>query len=171
MTADDYERFRNVITGMARMFEREVDAQLLDLYWLALRSWPLDEFENTAAHLLGTCRFMPRPVDFNECRQAQLPTAGEAWAQVLDCVKRSDYRRGITPGGAIDAAVQAVGGFAVIGFTDEEKLGFVERRFSEAYKDAQKVTATREHLPKQITKQEAPKVMAMISARTGYVPR
>ena len=171
MTADDYERFRNVITGMARMFEREVDAQLLDLYWLALRSWPLAEFELTAAHLLGTCRFMPRPVDFNETRQAQLPTAGEAWAQVLECVKRSDYRRGITPGGHIDSAVQAVGGYAAIGFTDEDKLAFAERRFAEAYKDAQRVTAVREHLPKQITKQEAPKIMAQIAARTGYVRR
>lgn len=170
MTPVDYERFRAVITGMARLYDKEVDATLLDIYWLALLSWPVEEFEAVAASLIGSAVFMPKPAEFNAARLAAQPTAGEAWMQVLDCVKRSEYRRGKTPGGHIDHAVQAIGGWQVIGFTDEDKLGFVERRFAEAYRESQKVSSLREHVPKAIAKDEAKVALARITQRTGYVP-
>jgi hypothetical protein len=134
MQRTDFERFRAVMTGMAKLYERELDAPLLDAYWLSLRDWDLAQFEAAAAYLMQTCEFMPRPAAFTKLREASRPSAGESWARVLEHIKGA-YRdgAGLDDGGPIDRAVQALGGYAAIAFRNIDHLHFVERRFVERY--------------------------------------
>jgi len=135
------------MTGMAKVYEREIDGALLDAYWLALRDWSLADFEDAAAQLMRTSKFMPRPADFNDLRKAGRPTPGEAWARALENVRSGGYRygRGVDP--LIDRAVAAIGGYGVIGMTDEDKLGYLERRFAEAYRGMEAADEAREAVP------------------------
>lgn len=145
MIAEDFTRFRAVLTGMAKLYEREVDGPLLDAYWLALRDWHLGEFEQAAGHLIAHSRFMPRPADFTELRKASRMTAGEAWATALQHA-RGAWRAGPSVP-EVERAVQAIGGWIVIAHSKTESLQFLERRFADAFTELEARVETREALP------------------------
>jgi len=130
MQRDDFQRFRAVMAGMAKLYEREIDATLLDAYWLALIDWPLADFERAAGKLMATSKFMPRPADFTELRNSDRPTSGEAWSRVLAAVRTSTYPIGDP---LVDAVAGACGGYRAIGQCTDEGLPFMERRFAEHF--------------------------------------
>lgn len=139
MQTDDFPRFRQVMAGMAKVYERDLDAVLLDGYWLALRDWPLADFERAAAHLIATAEHMPRPAAFTALRKPLTRVnPGDAWARVLDHCRAGAYRdgSGIDQGGAIDRAVAGLGGYQAVAMHDIDKLHFLERRFAERLEDA-----------------------------------
>ena len=146
MQQSDFVRFREVLAGMAELYQRELSNQLLDVYWMALKSWSLGDFQSAAANLMATATFMPRPSDFTSLKRAGEPTAGEAWATALsNC---TCWRDGKSQGGRIDRAVRAVGGYKSIAMADvETALPHIERRFKEAYEELCDVEETREQLP------------------------
>jgi hypothetical protein len=153
MQRDDFQRFRAVMTGMAKVYERELDGLLLDAYWLALGSWSLEDFESGAAHLMRTSKFMPRPADFNELRKASLPTAGEAWAAVLEHLKAGTrewtdggrtWDGGPTITAEIDKSVAVLGGYRALAMMPTKELPWMERRFAEHYGDLTEAAQRRE---------------------------
>lgn len=78
MQPSDFERFHAVMTGIAEVHERELSEFMLDVYWLTLGDWTLEEFELAAAHLLEHHKFgMPKPSHFTELRRSGEPTATE----------------------------------------------------------------------------------------------
>jgi hypothetical protein len=158
MQQTDFQRFKALMNGMAKLYERELDGPVLDAYWLALRNWELADFEAGAAHLMRTSTFMPRPADFETLRKAGRPTAGEAWASVLASV-RAGYSRW-TGGGVsrdpsftppdnvlIDRAVQAIGGYDAIGMSNRDQTPFLERRFCEHYDAIRDAEEVRQEVP------------------------
>jgi hypothetical protein len=148
MQAEDFQRFRAVLAGMAKLYDRELDAPLLDVYWLALRDWSLLDFEQSAAHLLAHSRFMPRPVDFTEIRKAGAMTAGEAWAVAVQHA-RGAWRAGpAVPD--VDRAVRALGGWPVLANATLQGLQYLEPRFGKAFDELQDRSEIRDALP-QIT--------------------
>ena len=145
MTADDFSRFRSVLAGMAKLYERELDAPLLDAYWLALRDWPLAEFEQAAGHLMRSARFMPRPADFTDLRKAARMTSSEAFAVALQH-GRGAWRAGpAVP--EVERAVQGIGGWLVIAHATTDSLRFLERRFADAYVELVTREEIRDALP------------------------
>lgn len=151
MDLSDFERFNAVMNGMAKLFDREIDNMLLDAYWLALRDWPLADFEQAAGHLMATARFMPRPADFNELRKAAKPVPAEAWLTARKACKSAwtphGYRGGTSGDPLIDKAVQAIGGYAAIAMCDTDKLHFLERKFAEVYESLDSAEEVRQALP------------------------
>lgn len=157
MQTNEFERFNAVMNGMAKLYEREIDQPLLDAYWLALRDWPLEQFEQAAGHLMAHNKFMPRPAEFNELRKASKQTAGEAWAKVLQFA-RTGYTHW-TDGGvtrtkaeppddpAIQRAVAAIGGYHAIAMSETSKTPFLERRFCENYDAMETAEEVRTALP------------------------
>jgi hypothetical protein len=124
----------------------------LDLYWLAMQSWELDEFKQAAVHLLSNCQFMPTPYDFEQLRKAGRPSAAEAWAKVLDLVRHSNYANG-SGDALIDRAVSACGGYRLVGQQSDDSLPFMERRFAEHFETLQDAEHTRSAVP-SITAQQ-----------------
>jgi hypothetical protein len=115
------------------MYQIEPDNLMLDAYWIALRDWEYDDFEQAAAHLMANAKFMPRPADFNALRKASKPGPAEAWSQALSACK--DWRHPeLLPEGAIAEAAKSVGGFRAIAMANvEHDLPHIQRRFLEAY--------------------------------------
>lgn len=147
MLPTEYPRFKNVMASMAKVFERELDQPLLDGYWLALADWPVERFEQTAKHLLATCRFMPRPADFNEALKAGRLTASEAFSKALQHVRTSAYRDGLLGINLIDRTIEGCGGYFSLAMTDNDDLQHFERRFSAHYQTLQDAEETRQAIP------------------------
>jgi hypothetical protein len=148
----DFARFRAVIVGMGKMYEREIDGPLLDAYWLALRAWELSDFEEAAGQLMGTSEFMPRPAAFNELRKAGCPTSGEAWIRALENSRNAFVCGQVTRGPScgdplIDRAAHAIGGYGAIAMCDSSKLSFLEKRFAEHYEAISAAEDVREAVP------------------------
>lgn len=151
MQPTDADAFRNIIRGMCKLYAQEPDSALLDAYWLALGNWSLAEFSEAAAHLMAHNKFMPRPADFNELRKAGRPTVGEAWAKAIRSCRSAwtpnGYRGGTSGDELVDRAVRSIGGYAAIAQCEQDKLHFLERRFSEHYEAQQDAEEVREALP------------------------
>lgn len=137
MQQDDFTRFRAVMGGMAELYQRDLSAPLLDAYWLALAPWSLGEFEAAAARLMSTSKFMPRPADFHELRQAGRPTAAEAWQ--IAC--------GTTNDPLIQRARHIATQGRYLGHIELDELKWVQRRFCEVYDELRDVIETRQALP------------------------
>lgn len=151
MESTDGKRFRDLLRGMGRIFNQELDGLVLDAYWIALKDWGYEDFQRAAAHLMQHSRFMPRPADFTELRNAGRPTAGEAFAKAVRHCASSAYRDGPHPDPVVHACVQALGGYTVIAMCEEGKLPFLERRFAEHFEHISDARATRAALPKIAT--------------------
>lgn len=158
MQPTDRQQFMKVLNGMAAIKKMVLISESLDLWWACMVAWSIDDFKAAAAHLLTKCEFMPTPKDFEDLRKAGRPSAGEAWAKVLEHVRRGWYR--YTDGGVghydrevppndplIDSAVAAIGGYRAIAIHQESTLHFLERRFAEHYDSIQDSQEVREALP------------------------
>jgi hypothetical protein len=155
---EDRVEFLKVMNGMAGMKKLQLTTDILDLWWTCMKSWEIGDFKAAAAHLLTKCEFMPQPKDFEDLRKAGRPSAGEAWAKVLDHVRKGWYRytdggvgryeRELAPNEAlINSAVEAIGGYRAIAIHQESTLHFLERRFCEHYESIQDREEVRTALP------------------------
>lgn len=113
-------------------------------WWNALhRDWTLVDFQRACQRLQLECEFMPNPFHFEQLRQSQMLTAGEAWGLVRDAARSGgecpDHPR-------IRAAVRALGGMRAIGFTNTDQMQFLERRFAEHFQAIGDAQAAREVL-------------------------
>jgi hypothetical protein len=152
MLAIEGDKFRNIISGMGRMYGAEPDGLVLDAYWIALCDWEFQHFQAAAQRLMKTSKFMPRPSDFEDLRKAGRPTAAEAFAKAITWARSGIYTAPAKTPEAIliDRVVASLGGWIAITSYDQEKLHFLEKRFVENYEMIQDATDTREALP-QIT--------------------
>ena len=136
MEQRDFTRFRAVMAGMAKLYERELDSVLLDAYWLALRDWALPEFERGAAELMRTSEFMPRPAAFNALRQkAAEKTAAEAW-----------FTSGTSADPLSNRAMKIAAQGRYVGHISLDELPWVQKRFLDIYAELQEVGEARRAL-------------------------
>lgn len=149
MKASDKQEFAKVVLAFAELKGKSLSLPAVDLYWAAMQSWEITDFKAAATHLLKTCEFMPVPKDFEDLIKAGRSTAGEAFAKVIAWARSGAYR---TPalsadGKFIDRVVHALGGWQVIARCDDDKLSFLERRFTEHFEQMQDSGDVREALP------------------------
>ena len=140
MTNTDRESFLEVIIGFAELKGKALSVVALELYWNAMRHWPLEAFRAAAEQLLRTCEFMPTPKDFQDLLRAGEQTAGEAWDAVY-------LRRGTVTERARRAAEIASSGRALGMLDIEREVPHVQRRFIEIYNELTDVEQTRAALP------------------------
>ena len=137
MQSGDFARFRAVMAGMAELYQRELSNTLLDVYWLTLKDWGLDEFERAAGSLMATGTFMPRPADFTALRKkAQESTAAEAW-----------FTKGVSQDKRANHAMRIATQGRYVGHVPLDELPWVQKRFMEAYAELADVAEAREALP------------------------
>jgi hypothetical protein len=147
----DSKRFRDLLRGMARAFGSDIDTVTLDVYWLALSDWTLEELEAAAAHLLRNSKFMPRPAEFNALKKAGKFTAAEAWDAILQHCKGA-YRdgSGIDHGGPVDLAVRGIGGYRAIAMHNLDYLPILQRQFVDRFNELDDVMAIRDSVPQLV---------------------
>jgi hypothetical protein len=147
----DGKRFRDLLRGMARAFGSDIDTVTLDVYWLALSDWTLEQFEAAAGHLLRNSKFMPRPAEFNALKKAGKFTAAEAWDAILQHCKGA-YRdgSGIDNGGPVDIAVRGIGGYRTIAMHNLDYLPILQRQFVDRFEELDDVMEIRNSVPQLV---------------------
>ncbi len=146
MDSNDKPEFVRVITSLAAIKGKDLTKDVLLLWWQCLKDWPVDDFKNAAGYLLKNCQFMPAPYDFEQLRKKGEVSAREAWAMALHHADGA-WRQGVLGDALTDRVVAALGGYSVIALTHEDKLGFLEHRFLDAYNDLSDTSVVREALP------------------------
>ncbi len=152
MKPEDRKAFLDVVIGLCELKGKQLSAPALEIYWGALQRWPIDEVKVAANHLATTCEFMPMPKDFEDLRKAGRATAGESWAKAVKACGTCHSAQGYTSGGTcgdpfIDRVVRAIGGYKVIAMCDEDKLHFLELRFTEHFETMLDADDTRVGVP------------------------
>jgi hypothetical protein len=145
----DFQRFNELMTGMARMYGSAIDRIVLDAYWLALRDWELDDFEAACGHLMRTSKFMPRPAEFTELRKAGDATPGEVFGTLRQWLHYTPNGYQLKPSTPrrIASAFAAIGGAQGYAMCDSDKLHFLEKRFCEHYEQISEHEDVRQALP------------------------
>jgi hypothetical protein len=150
MQPSDRKAFVEIVIGFAELKGKQLSAPALSLFWNAMQHWSIEDFRAAANHLVGTCQFMPTPKDFEDLRRAHRPTADEAWLAARKSLQWtvSGYveKPGIDP--MVSKALRTIGGANALAMCEENKLHFMERRFSEAYEALQGSGDVRIALPK-----------------------
>jgi hypothetical protein len=158
MIPTDYDAFCQVVIGFAELKGKTLSAAAIELYWHAMQHWSLEDFKSAAVQLLRTSEFMPTPKSFEDLRKAGRPTAGEAWARVLEYARKGwsvwDGSHATVSGALpapdddlIDRTVRAIGGYEAIALSSVDATHFLERRFCEHYESIQDAQEIREALP------------------------
>jgi hypothetical protein len=159
MIQADRQKFIEIVLGFAELKSKQLSAPALELYWRAMQRWSLEDFRAAAEQLVLTCEFMPTPKDFEDLRKAGRQTAGEAWAMVLEYVRKGYHRwhGGGLPtlntevqkplSNLLDRAVAAIGGYQAIAMSEIDKTHFLERRFAEHFEAMQEADDIREAVP------------------------
>lgn len=148
MIESDKQEFIRALVGLASIKPggQQLTKESYEIWWASLQDWGLQDFKKAAAHLALAVEFMPSPFHFAKLKKASEKTSGEAWAIAL--AKCTCWRGGETPGGRIDRAAQAIGGYRAIAMADTiSALPHLERRFKEAYDDLESVDEVRQALP------------------------
>jgi hypothetical protein len=144
----DKPEFVRILNGLAAIKPgAKLTPEALDVWWLALQDWPIDQFKAAAGHIARNVEFFPSPYHFEQLRRAEEPTAGEAFAAAIAHAASGAWRHGGTGRPEVDRAVRAIGGWHVIAMGDEDKLHFLERRFTEHFDAIQDSERVRDELP------------------------
>ena len=147
MDSSDREEFVRVLNGMAAMKRIDLTEEAYKMWWLAMKAWSIDNFREAAGYLLTKCQFMPTAYDFDQLREALQPSACEAWTNVITHAGIGDWKKGPTGDRRTDTAVTAIGGYVAVAMCNTDKLGFLERRFMDAYNDLSYSDSVRKTLP------------------------
>ena len=146
MDSSDRPEFVRVLASLAAIKRVDLTKDVYDLWWNALRCWEISDFKDAAGYLLKNCQFMPAPYDFEQLRKKGQPSAHEAWAKVMNHVEGA-WRKGVLGDVLTDRVIAMLGGYRLIALTKSDKLGFLERRFMDAYNDLSDSGGVREALP------------------------
>ena len=146
MDSSDREEFLQVLNGLAAIKRVDITKEAYELWWQCMKDWPIGDFKEAAGFLLKNCQFMPTPYDFEQLRKKSEISAHEAWAKVLNHAKGA-WRHGVLGDALTDRIIAMLGGYSVIALTNKDKLGFLERRFLDAYNDLSDSGGVREALP------------------------
>lgn len=149
MRDTDKARFAQIVNGLSAIKPgQKLTADGVEMFWRAMRTWEIDAFEAAAEQLARTSEFMPNPYHFEQLRKAGQTTPGEAFARALDVARDCSRHNAASSGDArIDAAARACGGYFAMGQYETEKLGFLERTFTEHFETISDAEDTREALP------------------------
>ena len=167
MDSSDRPQFLKVLNGLATIKSKDLTEEAYELWWRCLKDWPIDGFKDAAGYLLLNCQFMPTPYDFEQLRKKGEVSAHEAWAMAMHHVEGA-WRQGVLGDALIDRVVAALGGYSVIALTHKDKLGFLERRFLDAYNDLLDTSVVREALP-DLT--ERPRIQNGSPVQIGEIAR
>lgn len=149
MKPEDRKAFLEVVIGFAELKGKQLSAPALELYWRAMQSWPIEDFRAAAEQLVRTCDFMPTPKDFEDLRKAGRPVPAEAWlwARAIAKTWRPNMAAPRANNALIDRAVESIGGYRAIAMCNSDVLGFLEKRFIDAFESIQDAEDTREAVP------------------------
>lgn len=96
MTKDDKAQFSAIMTAIGTTFDKAVTPPLLDIYFSALSSLSIEQFQKAANQYIVTGRFFPKPVDFLELvKGSPDDRSQQAWILLCEAVFKIGYPRSL----------------------------------------------------------------------------
>ena len=132
MTPKQKPEFLQTIAALAEQHQRELSPAALKLWWAAMAHWKLDDFKRAATFLARSSEFMPKPADFERLRANAALNPHEAWSAVV-AHATGGYRTGAKVDAIVAETVERMGGFAMIGQSNRDRLQWLKRDFVEFY--------------------------------------
>lgn len=131
MNKNDRPDFMHTLAGLAGHYNQELTAADFELWWSGFQNWSIEDFNAAAAVLFKRCHFMPKGADFEDLRRESVPSAAEAWGNVLEILPGGYRDGGIDE--LTDKAIAMLGGYRDLAMMPTERLDFRRREFVEAY--------------------------------------
>lgn len=124
------QKFREFMTGLGEIFDKEITVILQNVYWKALKKFDDRQCEKAFNAVIMDCKFFPKPSEIIEKIQDTRKVSGEvAWGKVmesLECGSRPDDY-------ATTRAVQSLGGWNYLGRLTYNELHWQGRKFAEIF--------------------------------------
>ncbi len=139
MTENDRPRFLAMFNGLAATFSKEPSKPMLDGYWMGLADLPIEAVENACQRAIGTCKFMPVPVELRELAGVMAPAdrAIKAWKAYSDAVAALGFYKSVDfDDPLINATVRNLGGWMelITRIDDEDHTDkWVRKEFERIY--------------------------------------
>ena len=131
------KRLLQTLLGVYAFYDKELSEFAVRIWIDVLGGHSDDAIDAAFMHHLkdtGAGRFCPKPADILRHLNGDADSAAVlAWADVLECV-RYGGRGAAKIEGAARSAVDSIGGFSAIGRSEESDLGFIQKRFCDAFK-------------------------------------
>ena len=133
------ETLKSQMYGLGRMYDRGIDNELMDMYWLALRGYPDGDVKSAFTQAIKTCKYFPRIADILEFLEP--PQKGEAlvsWSYVLGLLGKGEGLRNqyLQTDGATAEAVRALGGWYQLTHMPQKDVNYLEKKFVAVYEAA-----------------------------------
>jgi hypothetical protein len=68
MQKSQLPKFSELITALAELYDKQMSAPLIDLYWASLKDYPLEKVQDAVVNIIRTHKYptMPKPAEFIE---------------------------------------------------------------------------------------------------------
>jgi hypothetical protein len=131
----DEDRFRELMTVLGEIHDRQITRLLLDVYWRILEPFPDEACIRTFHELIGRVKFFPKPAEFLELLEArQGDQATSAWLDVFAALKRyGNYQSVRFADPVIHSAIEAMGGWVSFGLMEEKDCPWRQKEFERLY--------------------------------------
>jgi hypothetical protein len=149
VTLDDFDAFSAVVVGFSELRGKTLSPAAIEIYFRAMADWSLADFKAAAEQLLRTCEWMPTPFQFEQLRKAGRAVPAEAWSDARRIARtwRPNVAAPRSGDALLDRVVESVGGYRAIAMCNTDSMGFLEKRFLDAYESIRDVEDTRNAVP------------------------
>lgn len=140
MIQDDFEKFRDGLTGVYSFYDKEINSFALDLWWGALKLYDLEAITDAfRRYVINTesGRWLPKPGDIIRMLQgSSLDAAMAAWSRVDKAIRQKGTYVDVVFVGdpLIHRVIHDMGGWIGFGMKSEEEWPFVAREFENRYR-------------------------------------
>lgn len=109
------ESFAAGVAMLTAAFGKQLDAPVIELYWMGLNDLSDEEFKQALSRAARECKFMPAPAELRAFARQPRDLAHEAaiaWAAVRKAIDRIDYTaRSVDFGPVVNACIRQLGGW------------------------------------------------------------
>lgn len=139
MTENDFEKFRDGLTGVYAFYDKEINTFALDLWWNALKHYDLAAITQAFnRHVVNTesGKWLPKPADIIRMLQGSTQDAAlMAWAKVDKAVRhKGTYVDVVFDDPVIHRVLHDMGGWIALGQKNEDEWPFVAKEFENRYR-------------------------------------
>ena len=128
------DEFKTRMIGLFDLFDKDLSAAVLKMYWAAFQSLTDDEVFCAMDQAVITCKFMPKPAEIIDLIRgdSKSQALGE-WGKVLGFMRKEGrFGEHKLPADILDA-VNQIGGWEYLCTLTYKQLEFKARAFTEIY--------------------------------------
>jgi hypothetical protein len=139
MQANDFEKFREGISGVMGFYEKTLAPFAFDAWWNALKAYDLQAVVDAFNRHLSNPdagQYPPKPADIIRMLQGSTQdTALRAWAKVDQSIRQiGPYLDVVFDDALIHRVIQDMGGWIALGTKAEDEWPFVAKEFENRYR-------------------------------------